>query len=75
MVISPLSTIYVPATALRSVDLPAPLPPITVTKSPSFKVRDTPFKATFSLTVPSLKTLVIFLISTIILPPYYSLTF
>ena len=46
-----------PATALSMVDLPAPLPPMTVTKSPSSSVRSRPLRATFSLTVPALKVL------------------
>ena len=57
MVMVPASTGHTPATAFRRVDLPAPLPPMTVTKSPSFKWRDTPFKAVFSLTVPALNVL------------------
>ena len=40
-----------PAMAFSMVDLPAPLPPITVTKSPSFSVRFRWFKATLALMV------------------------
>ena len=43
----------VPETVLSSVDFPAPFEPMTVTKSPSFTVRLTPFRATRSLTVPA----------------------
>ena len=53
----PSSMGQTPAIAFNMVDLPAPLPPMTVTKSPSFNVRSTPFKATFSLIVPKLKVL------------------
>ena len=57
MAMVPESTGHTPATALRRVDLPAPLPPMTVTKSPSARVRETPFRARFSLMVPGLKVL------------------
>jgi len=40
-------------------DLPAPLPPITVTNSPSSMVRSTPRKAVFSLAEPLLYVLCI----------------
>ena len=53
--ITPESSGYTPAIILSSVDLPAPLPPITVTKSPSLRVRSTPVSARFSVTVPLLK--------------------
>ena len=46
-----------PATAFSRVDLPAPLPPMTVTKSPSASVSDTPRRARFSLMVPALNVL------------------
>ena len=39
MKIEPASTGQTPATAFSSVDLPAPLPPMTVTKSPSASSR------------------------------------
>ena len=55
--ICPSSTGQVPATAFSIVDLPAPFPPITVTKSPSFSFRFRPFNARFSLMVPGLKVL------------------
>ncbi len=57
MTMEPLSTGHTPAIAFNIVDLPAPFPPITVTKSPSSKVSDSPFNAIFSLTVPALKVL------------------
>ena len=65
MRICPSSTFQVPAMALRRVDFPAPFPPMTVTKSPSFKVRSSPFRACFSLTVPGLKVFEIWSISSI----------
>ena len=65
MTMAPLSTGQTPAIAFSNVDFPAPLPPITVTKSPSFNVRFTPRSAFFSLTVPLLKVFVIFFISSI----------
>ena len=53
--------------ASKTFDLPwFVLPPITVTKSPSFSVRFRPFRATFSLMVPGLNVLYIFLSSSII---------
>ncbi len=55
MVMVPESTGNTPAMALSMVDFPAPLPPMTVTKSPSSMVRFKPWRATFSLTVPGLK--------------------
>src|SRR5699024_2328206 len=61
--ILPSSTGQTPATAFSMVDLPAPLPPMTVTKSPSFRWRERPFRAVFSLTVPGLKVLEMFWIS------------
>ena len=51
MTIFPSSTCQTPAIALSRVDFPAPFPPIIVTKSPSSRWRDTPFRATFSLMV------------------------
>ena len=53
----PLSMPNTPAMELSIVDLPAPLPPITVIKSPSSTVSSTPVRARFSLTVPILKVL------------------
>ncbi len=53
----PESTSCSPAMQLSKVDLPAPLPPIKVTKSPSFRWRFTLCKAVFSFTVPLLKVL------------------
>src|SRR5699024_7489735 len=63
IMILPSSTGQTPATAFSMVDLPAPLPPMTVTKSPSFRWRDRPFRAVFSLTVPGLKVLYMFWMS------------
>ena len=57
MMTLPESTKNVPAVALSIVDLPAPLPPMTVTKSPSFSVRLRPFSAVLALMVPGLKVL------------------
>src|SRR5699024_9585203 len=59
----PISIGQTPATALSIVDLPAPLPPMTVTKSPSSSVSSRPLRATFSLTVPGLKVVKMFLSS------------
>lgn len=58
--ILPEVTGNVPATEFKSVDLPAPLPPMIVIKSPSFTSRFTPFKICFSFTVPISKDLCIF---------------
>jgi hypothetical protein len=44
--------------AFNVVDFPAPFPPITVTKSPSFKVRLTPFKAIFFVDGSGIKSFV-----------------
>ena len=68
--IEPSSTGQEPAMALSIVDLPAPFPPMTVTKSPSSRVRSTPFKACFSLIVPRLKVLCTLRISKIYLPSF-----
>ncbi len=57
MEIVPRSAVHTPATALSRVDLPAPLPPMTVTNWPSSMWRSTPRRAVFSLTVPGLKVL------------------
>ncbi len=46
-----------PATALRSVDLPDPLDPMTLTNWPAGRERSTPLSATISLAVPAKKTL------------------
>ena len=53
----PSSTRKTPAMAFNKVDFPAPFPPMTVTKSPSFKVRVVPLRAVFSLMVPGLNVL------------------
>ena len=53
----PSSAIKPPVMALNRVDLPAPLEPTMVAKSPASICRLTPFSATFSLTVPGLKVL------------------
>ncbi len=55
--ILPESIGQTPAIAFNTVDLPAPFPPITVTKSPSSNWRSTPFNAFFSLIVPRLNVL------------------
>ena len=68
---APVSMGQTPAIAFNSVDFPAPFPPITVTKSPSFKVRLTPRRAFFSFTVPLLKVFVIFLISSMFSYPLF----
>ena len=57
MMTVPESTKTGPAVALSIVDWPAPLPPMTVTKSPSFSVRLRPFSAVLALMVPGLKVL------------------
>ena len=54
---TPESMGYTPAIMFMRVDLPAPLPPITVTKSPGARCRSTLTKARFSLMVPALKVL------------------
>ena len=51
----PESVRKLPEIALNSVDLPAPLEPMMVTKSPRSRWRDSPVSACFSLTVPGLK--------------------
>ena len=51
------------------VDFPAPLPPMTVTKSPASKESDSPFRAGFSLIVPRLNTLMSYFNSNIKIPP------
>ena len=53
----PESMGHTPATAFKNVDFPAPLPPMTVTNSPSSRFRETPRRACFSLTVPALNVL------------------
>ena len=53
----PSSAMKPPVMALNRVDLPAPLEPTMVAKSPASIFRLTPFSATFSLTVPGLKVL------------------
>ena len=42
------------AEKFNAVDFPAPFPPMIVTKSPSFRFKSRPFRATFSLMVPEL---------------------
>ncbi len=56
--------------AFKSVDFPAPLLPITVTKSPSFNVRFTPCKAFFSLTLPGKKVFFKSLITNMSVPSF-----
>src|SRR5699024_9342449 len=56
-VMVPASAMNSPAMALNSVDLPAPLEPTMVAKSPASRWRSTACRATFSLTVPGLKVL------------------
>ncbi len=57
MRIEPLSTIRSPLTALRKVDLPAPLLPMTVTNCPVGIVRSSPRSTGFSIGVPGLKVI------------------
>ena len=52
IVMLPESTEKAPAMALSMVLLPAPLPPITVTKSPSLRVRFRSKSAVLAFTVP-----------------------
>ncbi len=63
--ICPASIGWRPATTFNSVDLPAPLDPMMVTKSPSSSARLTDFRATRSLTVSGKNRLVTFLTSSI----------
>src|SRR2546425_8655505 len=63
--IVPVSTRNVPATALRSVDLPEPLVPMTMTKDPSVIVRSTLCRARTSFGVPALNVFEIPRISSI----------
>src|SRR5699024_10651040 len=53
----PESTINRPEIELSNVDFPAPLEPITVTKSPGFRCRETSTSALRSLAVPAKKVL------------------
>jgi len=53
--ILPLSTFCSPETALRKVDLPAPLEPMTVTNCPVGISSDMPRRAWVSIGVPGLK--------------------
>ena len=66
-VMEPESVIKLPAMAANMVDLPAPLEPMTVAKSPGSRWRDRSRMAAFSLTVPGLK---VFLIWPWPLPPH-----
>ena len=60
MKIFPRSTKNVPAMEFISVDLPAPLPPMTVTNSPGARCSESPVSATFSVIVPGLKVFAMF---------------
>ena len=51
----PLSTDWSPEIALRKVDLPAPLEPMTVTNWPVGMSSDIPRRARISIGVPGLK--------------------
>ena len=66
----PESTGNTPAIEFNKVLLPAPLPPITVVKSPDSSRRLTPWRAVFSLTVPLKNVLTKSLTSSIWFPPY-----
>ena len=68
----PSSAMKPPVMALNRVDLPAPLEPTMVAKSPFSRARSTPSSATFSFTVPGLKVLRTPFISSISirLPPF-----
>ena len=55
MVIDPESMGRRPEIVLSSVDLPAPFEPMTVTKSDSSRVSESPWRALRSLTVPGKK--------------------
>ncbi len=57
ILMEPVSTGHTPETAFMIVDFPAPLPPITVQKSPSLSVNETSISAFFSLIVPGLNVL------------------
>jgi len=63
--ILPSSTGNTPQIAFSIVLLPAPLPPITVMKSPSLTVSSSPFNAIFSLIVPLLNVFLSPVISSI----------
>ena len=67
----PVSGRKLPAMALNSVDLPAPLEPTMVAKSPASRCRFTFWSATFSLTVPGLKVLPTFFSSSMALAPFH----
>ena len=54
---SPSSGQKLPAMAPNRVDLPAPLEPTMVAKSPGAMCRETSFNAFFSFTVPGLKVM------------------
>src|SRR5699024_1629897 len=58
----PKSGFHTPAMALSKVDLPAPLPPMTVTNSPSLISRSRPLSAVLALTVPALNVFCRFVI-------------
>ena len=55
--IEPVSLLKEPAIAFNRVDLPAPFPPMTLTKSPSSRVKLISFNACFSLMVFALNVL------------------
>ena len=55
MVMVPLSAMKLPAMALSRVDLPAPLAPIIVMKSPFSTLRERSLSTSFSFGVPGLK--------------------
>ena len=56
----PASGRSLPDTMFSSVDLPAPLLPITVMKSPAARSREIPSSATRSFTVPAKKVFLMF---------------
>ncbi len=61
--------------ALNMVDLPAPLEPMIVTKSPLSRWRDRAEMAFLALTVPGLKVLEMFLSLACYLPPFRAAAF
>ena len=66
----PSSTENTPAIEFNNVLLPAPLPPITVTKSPSSNCKSMPRRAIFSFTVPLWKAFTIPFNVNMCIPPY-----